>query len=114
MKKGSSADPFKETEQGGTDQATETNEVQFDQSQTDTERRYPYLLRRKTAKDERTMVQFFLQEETTRRGSQSKVEVEQVLNEEILLTDFREAAFRAGLLHPESIIEILQTWGYDL
>lgn len=102
------------TEEGGTGQSPETDDTRADRSKTDTHSRYPYLLRRNTAKDERTMVQFFLQEETSREESRSKVEVEQMLNEEILLTDFREAAFKAGLSHPDSIIEILQTWGYDL
>ncbi|QZY01187.1 hypothetical protein [Halobaculum rubrum] len=74
---------------------------------------YPYKLRRDSVKDERDMVQLYVQNSTERRSTARKAEFEEEHEVDVYLTDWREAAFLAGV-EERGIADVLREWGYDL
>lgn len=122
MKSGAADSPFDNgTDTENTDDTdAEDLDGQVTASTVDTEsisasrEQYPLKLRRDGVKDEREMVQFFLQNATEREENHAQSDVEDLLDEDVYLTDFREAAYLAGLRDPEATAEILREWGYDL
>lgn len=75
---------------------------------------YPLALRRDSVKDERDMVQFFLQGSTQREEDRRKPDLEDLVDEDVSLTDFREAVYLAGLENLEDAEEILEDWGIGI
>ena len=74
---------------------------------------YPLKLRRDNVKDERDMVQLFVLDETKQRANTAKSQLEQNVGQSIYLTDFREAAYLAGLQNLDDTVAILEDWGYQ-
>ncbi|MDH5021449.1 hypothetical protein [Halobacterium rubrum] len=72
----------------------------------------PYIFERDGVKDNRTMVQYFLREETEDIEADAKRAVEQELNTDVYLTDLREALVRIGAAHIDEVADELREWGY--
>jgi|APHM01.1.fsa_nt_gi hypothetical protein len=74
----------------------------------------PWRFARDSAKDERDMVQFFLQDETQRLEGRAQAELAERLNDDVLVLDVREAAYTVALeRHLDSVERKLREWGYD-
>ncbi|SHH66283.1 hypothetical protein [Halobaculum gomorrense] len=136
MKAGSSNDPFSDDDQDEqhedepteaidddvaevaepVSESPETQDDVVDERDTSSGSRldqYPYKLRRDSVKDERDMVQLYVQDSTERRSAARKAEFEEEHEVDIYLTDWREAAFLAGVEDRE-IVGVLREWGYDI
>lgn len=75
----------------------------------------PWKYARDSAKDGREMVQFFLQEETKRLESRAQTDLEEMLDENVLAFDVREAAYQVALTqHLDDVADQLREWGYDV
>jgi len=72
----------------------------------------PYIFERGGVKDNRTMIQYFLREETEDIEAEAKHAVEQELNTDVYLTDLREALVRIGAAHIDEVADELREWGY--
>lgn len=74
----------------------------------------PWILRRRSVKDDRPNVtQFFLRDETDRAERRFRGEVEERLDTDVYLLDLREAAYVVAMQHPEEVASLLGRWGYD-
>ena len=75
----------------------------------------PWKYARENVKEDRDMVQFYLQSETKVVESQAEAKLEEMLNESVLTFDLREAAYRVALQnHLNDVAEQLREWGYDV
>lgn len=74
----------------------------------------PWVLRRRSVKDDRPNVtQFFLRDETDRAERRFRGEVEERLDTDVYLLDLREAAYVVAMQHPDEVASLLGRWGYD-
>jgi hypothetical protein len=74
----------------------------------------PWVLRRRSVKDDRPNVtQFFLRDETDRAERRFRGEVEERLDTDVYLLDLREAAYVVAMRHPDEVASLLGQWGYD-
>ena len=73
----------------------------------------PYIYARNGVKDDRKMIQYFLQEETEAIENDVKRAVESELGTDVYLTDLREALVRVAAKHPEEVADELRDWGYE-
>ncbi|WP_136602712.1 hypothetical protein [Salinigranum halophilum] len=74
----------------------------------------PWVLRRRSVKDDRPNVtQFFLRDETDRAERRFRGEVEERLDTDVYLLDLREAAYVVAMQHPDEVASLLGQWGYD-
>lgn len=74
----------------------------------------PYKLRRDKVNEGREQVPYFLREEVIEAEDDLQDTLEELLEEDVYKSDYREAAMVAAQRHPELIAEILREWGYDL
>jgi len=74
----------------------------------------PYKYRRDGVQDGRTRVPLFLQEETKRSEREVLRELENRFDEDVTLTDLREAAVKVGLQHSDDVAVQLRKWGYGI
>lgn len=72
----------------------------------------PYIFRRNGVKDDRKMIQYFLQEDTETLEAEAQGAVEQELDTDVYLTDLREALVRVGAEHIDEVADELREWGY--
>ncbi len=72
----------------------------------------PYIFRRNGVKEDRRMVQYFLQADTEHIEDEATHAVEQELGTDVYLTDVREALVRVGADHIEEVADELREWGY--
>jgi hypothetical protein len=72
----------------------------------------PYIFERNGVKDNRKMVQYFLQADTEDIEDEVKHAVEQEFGTDVYLTDIREALVRVGANHIEEVADELRGWGY--
>jgi hypothetical protein len=97
--------------------ATDTPDASADVSPADPshgEDGIPWILRRRSVKDDRPNVtQFFLRDETDRAERRFRGEVEERLDTDVYLLDLREAAYVVAMQHPEEVASLLGRWGYD-
>ncbi len=133
MKSGAGSDPFADdsNDQKTTEEAKETNQEQEISTKTNREQErskghvnspdgsidsgsedLPYIFSRNGVKDNRTMVQYFLREETEEIESEVQHSVEQELGTDVYLTDIREALVRIGAEHLDEVAGELREWGY--
>lgn len=73
----------------------------------------PWAARRDGVKDGRKMKPVGMQEETLERQKAVKKEVGNILGYDVLLTDFKEAAYLHGLENPLEIATQLDEWGCE-
>jgi len=72
----------------------------------------PYIFDRNGVKDNRKLIQYFLQAETESVEAEAKHAVEQELGTDVYLTDIREALVRIGAEHIDEVADELREWGY--
>lgn len=120
MKEGAGENPFDEdddpVETTSTDQA-DTNETLTSMETAGQQQRsiqIPYKFRRDSVQQGRDRVPLFLQSETKECERDALREVEDEFNENVSLTDLREALVKTGLKHIDEVENQLEEWGYGM
>jgi hypothetical protein len=139
MKEGAGEDPFaederpEETEPERTITSTESAEPSTQESPTEQQSsadsdasengnttrerrqmRIPYKFRRDGVQDGRSRVPLFLQKETKRAERDAQRELEDRFDDDVSLTDLREALVMTGLEHLDELELQLEEWGYGM
>ena len=132
MKEGAGEDPFAEDSANGEDghskseTTNETSQAQENQSIEDdaiattktsasnTEVTIPYKYRRESVQEGRDRVPLFLHPETKSGERKAMRELEERFDDNISLTDLREALVKAGLENLDTTQSHLENWGYGL
>jgi len=133
MKKGAGEDPFAEDVEEEAETATDTKDEQETGSDRDSSReqhsdtrsastsdesrrtmQIPYKFRRSGVQDGRDRVPLFLQEETKAKEREATRELESQLDENVTVTDLREALVKVGLSHLDDVEDHLKEWGYGM
>jgi hypothetical protein len=76
--------------------------------------RIPYKFRRNGVQDGRNRVPLFLQEDTKRAERDALRELEGRFDDDVSLTDLREALMQVGLDHLDEVESGLEEWGYGM
>ncbi|WP_058827860.1 hypothetical protein [Haloferax sp. Q22] len=87
---------------------------QKSESQRPTMDSLPYKLRRDKVNEGREQVPYFLREEVIDGEAELQDTLEELLDEKVYKSDYREAAMVVAQRNPELIAEVLREWGYDL
>ncbi len=74
----------------------------------------PYKLRRDTVNQGRQQVPFFLRESVIADEADLRTTLEDLLDESVYKSDYREAAMVVAQRNPELVAAVLREWGYDL
>lgn len=127
MKEGAGEDPFAESDEASeptgtndadtadtaatTDATAETTDTQQSSQQT---MQIPYKFRRDGVHDGRDRVPLFLQADTKRAERDALRELEDRFDDDVSLTDLREALVKAGLTHLDEVAIQLEEWGYGM
>lgn len=131
MKEGAGEDPFADdtaTAETETEEQTDHNDAQAstdDRAETsDTNGskrpsrqqsiRIPYKFRRDGVQDGRDRVPLFLQKETKSAERDALRELEERFDDDVSLTDLREALMKVGLQHLDEAEVHLEEWGYGM
>ncbi|MCO8266031.1 hypothetical protein NKF06_05390 [Haloferax sp. AB510] len=130
MKKGAGEDPFADDssteptaetgaqtqepapEQGGESESNQAEDADTQQSRQQLQ--IPYKFRRDGVQDGRDRVPLFLQKETKVAERDALREFEDRFEENVSLTDLREALMKVGLQHLDETEECLEEWGYGM
>jgi len=122
MKQGAGEDPFADDDDEESGEQ-DTQETQTDESTTEptdggSESRQsmqiPYKFRRDGVQDGRNRVPLFLQPETKTAEREMLRDLEDHFDDDISLTDLREALVMVGLENREAVEEQLEEWGYGM
>lgn len=97
-----------------TSEPTSAETESVERQRSDQQMQIPYKFRRDGVQDGRTRVPLFLQEETKRAEREALREFEDRFDENVSLTDLREALMKVGLQHPDDVATHLEEWGYGL
>lgn len=81
---------------------------------TDTTTQIPYILRRDSVQDNRDRYPLFLQEDTKHDEREALHDLENTLDDDVSLTDLREALILVGLANLDDVEQQLASWGYGL
>lgn len=125
MKEGAGEDPFAEDDDSldpDPNKEPETEEIPVEaptestdsQSATQNQIQIPYKYRRDSVQDGRDRVPLFLQPETKTAEREALRELEERFDDDISLTDLREALVKVGLDHLDEAEENLEEWGYGM
>ncbi|UVE51955.1 hypothetical protein KU306_16655 (plasmid) [Haloferax larsenii] len=126
MKKGAGEDPFADDSpvESTTPESTqkepsqsEDTESQVDEDNTQRSQQQlqiPYKFRRDGVQDGRDRVPLFLQKETKVAERDALHEFEDRFEENVSLTDLREALVKVGLQHLDETEACLEEWGYGM
>ncbi|KAB1184831.1 MULTISPECIES: hypothetical protein [Haloferax] len=126
MKKGAGEDPFADTssvesttpqstqEEPSESENTESQVDEGDTQQSQQQLQIPYKFRRDGVQDGRDRVPLFLQKETKVAERDALHELEDKFEENVSLTDLREALVKVGLQHLDEAEECLEDWGYGM
>lgn len=127
MKEGAGEDPFAENDESTettatnrtdtadtaatTDSGAETDDARRASQQT---MQIPYKFRRDGVHDGRDRVPLFLQADTKRAERDALRELEDRFDDDVSLTDLREALVKVGLNHLDEVAIQLEEWGYGM
>ncbi|NIC01013.1 hypothetical protein [Halobacterium sp. R2-5] len=124
MKEGAGEDPFAsssestDVEESTTERSTtEAEPTETESTQSSRQQRamqIPYKFRRDGVQDGRERVPLFLQSETKSNERDAQRELEDRFDDDVSLTDLREALMKAGLDHLDEVEEHLEEWGYGM
>ncbi|MFC6873448.1 hypothetical protein [Halobellus marinus] len=126
MKEGAGEDPFasgdESSETRGEATTTESSRTEIktteaESTQSSRKRRsmqIPYKFRRDSVQDGRDRVPLFLQSETKSSERDAQRELEDRFDDDVSLTDLREALMMAGLNHLDEVEAHLEEWGYGM
>lgn len=130
MKEGAGDDPFADDPDNS--QSNESNEISVDSEQDQQtssngrlsrdesvhrERQQipiPYKFRRDSVQDGRNRVPLFVHPETQRDEREAQRTLEDRFDEDVSLTDLREALTMVGLNHLDEVEAQLEEWGYGM
>lgn len=124
MKEGAGEDPFADSESNSdleqdvkeNDSAT-SNKDETDVDSISNENHsvdIPYKFRRDSVQDGRDRVPLFLQSDTKTAERQAIRDLENKFDDDISMTDLREALVKVGLANLDETAETLKEWGYGL
>jgi hypothetical protein len=119
MKQGAGENPFADDnetpEEAAADEETDdqTSEAD-DQSASRQPMQIPYKFRRDGVQDGRSRVPLFLQPETKTAEREALRDLEDHFDDDVSLTDLREALVMVGLQHRGAVEEQLEEWGYGM
>jgi len=125
MKEGAGEDPFADDAEQENQSAKTRDEIprsstaesvsnRSPQSRPRDTMQIPYKYRRDGVHDGRDRVPLFLQEPTKRAERDALRELEDRFNENVSLTDLREALMQVGLNHLGDVESQLEEWGYGM
>lgn len=128
MKQGAGENPFADesdseesVEQSETNDATASPDASEGTDATESRRKtqqrsiqIPYKFRRDGVQDGRNRVPLFLQKDTKSAERDALRALEERLDEDVSLTDLREALVKAGLEHLDEVEMHLEEWGYGM
>lgn len=125
MKEGAGEDPFADpdptpTQPSKTSETEDEHDTEPDSETTMTETtpqqltEIPMILRRDSVQDNRDRVPLFLQQETKREERDALRELEDRVDDDVSLTDLREALMLIGLDNLDDVEGQLREWGYGL
>ncbi|MFC5369206.1 hypothetical protein [Salinirubrum litoreum] len=125
MKQGAGENPFADDDSAESaseaeeqeEQTASESETEAATSEQDSDRqqlRIPYKFRRDGVQDGRSRVPLFLQEETKRGERDAQRELEARVDDDVSLTDLREAVVLVGLQHLDEVESQLEEWGYGM
>jgi hypothetical protein len=124
MKEGAGEDPFADdgsttavAESGPTETAPQSDDSTGSPDPPATggqQFRIPYKFRRDGVQDGRDRVPLFLQPETKRDEREAVRELEERFDDDVSLTDLREALVMVGLGHLDEVEAHLAEWGYGM
>lgn len=128
MKEGAGEDPFADNDDANAEppvdeQATGADdeplrEVDEENARQGREQRQsmqiPYKFRRDGVQDSRDRVPLFIQEDTKSKERDAQRELEDRFDDDVSLTDLREAVMKAGLQHLDKVEANLEEWGYGM
>jgi hypothetical protein len=125
MKEGAGEDPFAagddrpDTESTTPETTTTESETTVESESTASSRQQrsmqiPYKFRRDGVQDGRERVPLFLQSETKSGERDAQRELEDRFDDDVSLTDLREALMKAGLNHLDEVESHLEEWGYGM
>jgi len=106
------------TDSPSDDAEVKTTTDTTDETETTTERptmdSIPYKLRRDKVNEGREQVPYFLREDIIEAEAELQDTLEDLLNESVYKSDYREAAMVVAQRNPELVAKVLREWGYDL
>ena len=129
MKEGAGEDPFASSDESedGRETPTEPTPTELetedpDPTAAETTRsarqqrsmQIPYKFRRDGVQDGRERVPLFLQSDTKSGERDAQRELEDRFDDDVSLTDLREALMKTGLDHLDEVEEHLEEWGYGM
>lgn len=131
MKTGSGDDPFADDDSTTAESETQTNESPDNSAVSaepdpsisppeethdsgQAEMQIPYKFRRSGVKDGRNRVPIYLQDPTKEREREVKQSLESEFDEDVTMTDLREAVLKVGLENPSDVQDQLEEWGYGI
>jgi hypothetical protein len=91
----------------------ESNEIESGQ-RSQRQMQIPYKFRRDGVQDGRNRVPLFLQKETKDGEREAQRELEDRFDDDVSLTDLREALVMVGLDHLDEVEGQLREWGYGM
>lgn len=113
--RGKQPDVTRERDVGGTDQQSAEQSSDSDSpGSRPSVNSIPYKLRRKKVNEGREQVPFFLRDEIIKNEVELQTALEEMLDEKVYKSDYREAAMVVAQRNPELVAEVLREWGYDL
>lgn len=129
MKQGAGENPFAEESDSEESKAdsetsdatpstdTDPEGTEANESERSTQRQpmqIPYKFRRDGVQDSRSRVPLFLQKDTKSAEREALRVLEEELDENVSLTDLREALVKVGLEHLDEVEGHLEEWGYGM
>lgn len=106
-------DAREQRQETNSETATDSEPTTDDEPATDS-RGLPWIYERNSITDGRKKtVQLHLQQSSLDRERETRLDIEDVLDESVKKADLREAALRVGLEHIDQVADQLREWGYD-
>ncbi|MFA1612564.1 hypothetical protein [Halobellus rubicundus] len=126
MKEGAGEDPFASSDESAN--ATEdtdsrdSSSAEVETTRTETTQssrtrqsiQIPYKFRREGVQEGRDRVPLFLQSDTKSSEREAQRELEERFDDNVSLTDLREALMKTGLNHLDEVEAHLEEWGYGM
>ena len=126
MKEGAGEDPFGDDEEftgsesmeepdtGGSETTSSSMTETSDTQQSGQQMQIPYKFRRDGVQDGRDRVPLFLHSDTKSAERDALRELEDRFDDDVSLTDLREALAKVGLQHLDEVERCLEEWGYGI
>lgn len=125
MKEGAGEDPFADESDTSPESADSdvdadagadesANATETDGSRSRPQMQIPYKFRRDGVQDGRDRVPLFIQDDTKSAERDALREMEERFDDDVSLTDLREALMMTGLAHLDEVEANLEEWGYGM